>query len=198
MAEDSFVGFVERLGKLLPLDDSLSPRAQRVTSKRAATVQDRLIAVLCNPPLGEPEQTTSWRNIGVLTSILGFQRFAIVNIIEQPTKSTADLADLAGKLDLIEVELKMENASRSAAGVLVGWGACAPAGWRLQQWRSLVTAATKGLVAGGHRRVVHVSDVPRHPSRWRQHTSPVHGRYSGSSFEQRLGSALRWSEVENL
>src|SRR6266511_19863 len=171
MAEDSFVGFVERLGKLLPLDDSLSPRAQRVTSKRAATVQDRLIAVLCNPPLGEPEQTTSWRNIGVLTSILGFQRFAILNIIEQPTKSTADLADLAGKLDLIEVELKMENASRSAAGV---------------------------LVAGGHRRVVHVSDVPRHPSRWRQHTSPVHGRYSGSSFEQRLGSALRWSEVENL
>jgi hypothetical protein len=29
--------------------------------------------------------------------------------------------------------------------------------------------------------VAHISETPRHPSRWRQHTSPVNARYSGAT-----------------
>jgi hypothetical protein len=158
----------------------------------------RLVAVLCNPPLRRAEQTTSWRNIEILTSVLGCGAFDLVNLVEQPTKSTVDLIHFAGALDLDDVECRIGLATRSAAVVAVGWGARAPTGWRRQPWRDLVAAAKNGLATAGYVRVAHVSDVPRHPSRWRQHTSPVHHRYVGSCFEERLAAALRWSEVHDL
>ena len=158
----------------------------------------RMLAVLCNPPLGEPERTTSWRNIKVLASVLGVESFSVVNLIPQPTRSTVDLADMAGKLDLFDVELRIAHAARAATVVVAGWGAGAPTGWPRSEWRNVVRAAATGLAAAGHQRVVHVSGTPRHPSRWRQHTSPVHDRYEGSSFEERLRTALNWSAVENL
>lgn len=165
---------------------------------RATKPRGRLVAVLCNPSLRPAEQTTSWRNVEVLTSILECESFELANLIDHPTRSTVDLSDLAQAVSVDDVERRISNATQLATVVAVGWGARAPAGWRQRDWRNLVTAAARGLSTAGHARVVHVSNVPRHPSRWRQHTSPTHHRYAGSCFEERLAAALHWSDVHEL
>ena len=157
-----------------------------------------LLAVLCNPPLGSPEETTSWRNVEVLTRVLEAGSFNVVNLIEQPTRSSRDLRELADSLDLDALAWRVSTAATSADLVVVGWGTGAPAGWRKARWSAVVHAAVTGLTQAGHSRVAHVSRVPRHPSRWRQHTSPIHERYAGATFEDRLRAALQWSSPEDL
>jgi len=158
--------------------------------------QSKMLAVLCNPPLKPARGTTSWRNVEVLSAVMGASSFAIANLIEQPSRSTSDISALAGKVDMGALTLRLQTMAMSAEFVIVGWGAGAPAGWHGHQWQAVLNAATCGLAAGGHEWVAHVSETPRHPSRWRQHTSPVHERYSGATFALRLAAALRWSPVQ--
>ncbi len=158
----------------------------------------RLLVVLCNPPLGRAENTTSWRNVEALSSVIGIGQFKITNLIDHPTRSTRDLVDLVGTIDLDALRLRLSSAARHADVTVAGWGVRAPAGWQKSQWSAVVGAAAQGLSEGGHRQVWHVGGGPRHPSRWRQHTSPIHQRYLGSTFEARLASALIRSDVESL
>ncbi|MFE9188872.1 DUF1643 domain-containing protein [Micromonospora sp. NPDC007208] len=157
----------------------------------------RLLAVLCNPPLGAAKDTTSWRNLEVLAGVLHADSVDIANLIEEPTRSTRDLFHVAGKVDLETLTFRLKVAAQSADVVVAGWGVGAPAGWRKHEWLALIEAAVRGLAAGGHDRVAHVGRSPRHPSRWRQHTSPIHDRYAGATFELRLAAALRWSPIES-
>jgi hypothetical protein len=155
-----------------------------------------MLAILCNPPMKPAGCTTTWRNVEALSAVMGASSFAIANLIEQPSRSTRDISALAGKVDLDALTLRLQTMAMSAELVVVGWGARAPAGWHGHQWQAVLNAATCGLVAGGHEWVAHVSETPRHPSRWRQHTSPFHERYNGATFELRLEAALRWSPVQ--
>jgi hypothetical protein len=153
----------------------------------------QLLAVLCNPPLKRAESTISWRNVQCLASVLNCDSFVVENLIELPTRSSRELRGVADLLDLAQIASRLEGAAREADVVVVGWGTGAPAGWRKARWNTVLRAAIEGLGSAGHDRVAHVSTSPRHPSRWRQHTSSVHGRYSGETFEQRLASSIRWT-----
>ncbi|WP_074317224.1 DUF1643 domain-containing protein [Micromonospora cremea] len=161
----------------------------------SAPTERRLLAVLCNPPLRAARDTTSWRNLEVLAGVLCAGSVAIVNLIDEPTRSTSDLLHVAGKVDLEALTHRLKAAAQTADLVLAGWGSGAPAGWRKHEWLALVEAAVRGVAAGGHERIAHVGEAPRHPSRWRQHTSPIHDRYAGATFELRLSAALRWSVI---
>jgi hypothetical protein len=152
-----------------------------------------LLAVLCNPTLKPPESTISWRNVDCLGSVLNCDSFVIENLIELPTRSSRELHGIADILDLAQIASRLAGAAREADVVVVGWGTRAPAGWRKGSWNTVVRAAIEGVRRAGHDRVAHVSTSPRHPSRWRQHTSSVHARYSGETFEQRLASSIRWT-----
>jgi Protein of unknown function (DUF1643) len=158
----------------------------------------RLLAVLCNPSLQDTESTTSWRNLTSLAAVVRAGSVTIANLIEVPTRSTQDLAGLGDPLDLPRVTRRLEVAARSADVVVLGWGTRAPRGWSARAWRDLVASAVRGLRDAGHEQGMHVGVGARHPSRWRQHTSLVHGRYVGETFELRLHDALRWTSLQDL
>jgi hypothetical protein len=162
-------------------------------------VGSHLLAILCNPPLkDDQEATTSWRNVRLLADVLGFETLVIANVIEQPTRSSEDLRHLSGRIDLVALSFRVELSAKDAQMVVGAWGTCPPAGWRKSHWAQLLSAVTDGLTAAGHREVAHVGKSTRHPSRWRQHTSPIHNRYSGDTFESRLLDALAWSDLKEL
>jgi len=142
--------------------------------------------------------TTSWRNVKALAAVLGSPSVRIANLIEVPTRSTTDLVELADQLVADDVRPRLCHEGRSADLVVVGWGTRQPRGWSVQAWRALVAAAAEGLTDARHDYVVHVGIGARHPSRWRQHTSSVHDRYDGETFEARLRSALRWTPLSEL
>lgn len=162
------------------------------------TAPGSLLAVLCNPALKDHRRTITWKNVAVLAECLGTSGFAIENLIEVPTKSTTLLAPLAGCVDVDQLELRLERAAYSSTVAVVAWGTGSPPGWSRSQWRALTGVASSALRRGGHRRVLQIGGAPRHPSRWRQHTSPVHERYRGDSFPERLKDALSWIHPEDL
>jgi len=159
---------------------------------------EHLLAILCNPPLRSPETMTSWKNLTVLQQVLGAATFDILNVIDQPTRSTTELEVTDGQLDLYLLESRVRAAAQGAGTIVAAWGTRAPGRWPRYAWQDLIQATGQGLQAAGHSRLLHVGPTPRHPSRWRQHTSPVHCRYPGDTFEQRLLAALHDSSVAAL
>lgn len=157
-----------------------------------------LLAVLCNPPLKEPSDTVSWKNVAVLATILGHATVKVENLIEVPTKSTHFLAGLADDVDTASVQRRLSAAAATAEAVIVAWGTANPPGWSRGDWAQLTGAAYRGLLLGGHSVIGQIGGAPRHPSRWRQHTSPIHERYHGGTFEERLRHALSWVEVPRI
>lgn len=158
----------------------------------------RLLAVLCNPSFRPTESTTSWRNVRALATVMDAASLDISNLIELRTRSNTELVGVAGQVDLDDVRRRLRDAARTADVVVVGWGTRQPRGWPIQTWRDLLAAAAQGLSDAHHDTVLHVGVGARHPSRWRQHTSPVHDRYDGETFELRLRSALRGTPLSEL
>jgi len=173
-------------------------RAETGMSGCQPAVSPRLLAVLCNPSLRPTRATTSWRNVMALATVLDAASVRIANLIEVPTRSTTELAELAGQVVGDDVRRRLHYEAGSADVVVVGWGTSQPRGWSVHAWRELVAAAARGLTDARHDGVLHVGLGARHPSRWRQHTSPVHDRYPGETFELRLLSALRWTPLSKL
>lgn len=157
-----------------------------------------LLAVLCNPALKEPSQTITWRNLAALGRHLGTTSVRIENLIQVPTRSTSLLGEFAGRVDPAELELRLQVAAQEVSGIVVAWGTGSPPGWTKADWQLLIRAATRGLCQGGHTRVAQVGGAPRHPSRWRQHTSVIHDRYAGDTFDERLGEALGWIDIKDV
>lgn len=158
----------------------------------------RIIAVLCNPPLKPPEQTTSWRNLQCLKTALKADDITICNLIEAPSQSTRDLRHLADVIDTTDLQGRVRSATAQADLVIAAWGTTAPAGWKVGEWSRLIMSTLHGMAESSHTGAIHVGPGCRHPSRWRQYTSPQHNRFDGDTFQDRLLDSLQWSSVKNL
>lgn len=154
-----------------------------------------IVAILCNPPLGKSRDTITWRNLAVLQDVTGANRLEIVNLISVPSASTKDLAHLCGNVDVDDLAERTYRGAKKAELVVAAWGVVAPAGWKRTEWSRLTNMALDSAAEAGHGSVIHVGDGPRHPSRWRNYSSPVHGRYSGNSFDERLEQAIRRTPI---
>lgn len=158
----------------------------------------RLVALLCNPPTNRAvEQTITWKNLTVLAGLFGLADIEIVNLVSQATASTDHLFQFVGTVDYKVLATQTRIAARGAV-VVAAWGTDSPPGWPCGEWRKLVAAAMSGAEAAGQKQLVHIGPKTRHPSRWRQFTSPVHKRFSGATFEARLTEAIRWSSPAEL
>ncbi len=158
----------------------------------------QILAVLCNPPLKQAPLTTSWRNLQTLGTVLGAAELNISNLIEESSRSSEDLAHLSGTIDMDQLSLRIRSAAATADVAVAAWGIHPPAGWKARHWADLINSALSGLADSGHSGVVHVGPSTRHPSRWRQYTSPLHERFVGSTFEDRLLESLQWSPTDAL
>lgn len=158
----------------------------------------RLVALLCNPPANKSaEDTITWKNLKVLGGLFGLTCINIVNLVPRATKSTDDLHPFAGSIDCDALAARIQ---RSVAGAIVvaAWGTGPPLGWPHDDWRKIVAAAMLGVEVAGQVQLAHIGPKTRHPSRWRQFTSPVHNRFRGTTFELRLAEALQWSSPARL
>ena len=162
------------------------------------TASMRLVALLCNPPTNKPpEETITWKNLTVLAGLFGFANIEIINLVPHPTKSNRYLHPFAGTVGF-EALLAKTQLAVAGSTVVAAWGTTPPPGWPRDDWRKLISAAMTGAEAAGVDRLAHVGPKTRHPSRWRQFTSPVHKRFSGTSFEARLAEAVQWSSPSAL
>ncbi len=158
----------------------------------------RILALLCNPPLRETSLTTSWRNLQTLRGVLGANEIVICNLIEVPSRSSEELGHLSGLVDLSQLAVRIKSEASMASLVVAAWGTHRPAGWKARHWSELIISTLDGLADSGHDGAIHVGPSARHPSRWRQYTSPVHQRFVGPTFENRLRESLQWSGMDFL
>ena len=158
----------------------------------------RLVALLCNPPTNKSaEDTITWKNLKILGGLFGLTSIKIVNLVPRATKSTDDLYPFAGSVDYDALAARTQRAVTGAI-VVAAWGTGPPSGWPRNDWRKIVAAAMSGVEAAGQLQLAHIGPKTRHPSRWRQFTSPVHNRFLGTTFELRLAEALQWSSPAGL
>jgi hypothetical protein len=153
--------------------------------------QRRALAILMNPVPHE-RVTTSERNVRICAGLLGCEDVEIVNLHAWPTRDLPALAAVAHQAQgWLEARAAIERALSSADVLIAGWGVgrfSRDARSHLDnQLRWLATAAE----GAGHSSAFQVGDPPRHPSRWRQFTSPVHERFEGATFEERLRNSLQ-------
>lgn len=154
-----------------------------------------LLALLCNPTLGEVRSTITWRNLEVLAGLLHVDHLRVENLICVASVNTRALREAWGNIDLDRWRATLAVSASASDFVLSAWGTYPPRGWPTSQWRAITSATVDTLVAVGHERLLQVGAGPRHPSRWRQHTSPIHKRYAGADFPQRLLEAISWSPL---
>lgn len=133
----------------------------------------------------------------MLAGLFGLANIEIVNLVSQPTKSRNHLSPFAGTVDYEDLAVRTQLAVTGAM-VVAAWGTAPPPGWPCCDWRKIVAAAMSGTESGAQTQLAHIGPKTRHPSRWRQFTSPVHNRFFGTSFEARLAEALQWSSPAEL
>ena len=172
--------------------------ANKRRSPQQSSAPVRLVALLCNPPTNRvAEQTITWKNLSVLAGVFGIADIGIVNLVSHATASIDRLFPFAGTVDYEALAAQTQSAVADAI-VVAAWGTAPPPGWPCGDWRKLISAAMSGTEAAGQKQLVHIGPKTRHPSRWRQFTSPVHNRFSGVTFEARLKESLQWSSPAEL
>ncbi|GHP20054.1 hypothetical protein RN2511_047900 [Rhodococcus sp. NKCM2511] len=157
-----------------------------------------LVAILCNPPMRDPSLTRSWANLAILRDALNARTVTICNLIEVQSRSSEELGHLTGTVDTEDLSRRIKAAADGSSVAVAAWGTNAPSGWRVRHWADVVNSTLTGLSNAGHSHVAHVGPGTRHPSRWTQYTSPVHKRFDGPTFPDRLIQSLRWSPVTAL
>jgi hypothetical protein len=148
-------------------------------------------AILINPPLGDGGATL--RHLEILRRILQCKTIKVANLLPAPTRSVIEITS-AGELQESwqEARPSLLELLDSSNHIVLGWGLgggfSGPARRHFAsqvQWvERAIRRQTKPIS------VWTVGGQPRHPSRWHQYVSDVHGRTSGGSFDQRLQEVL--------
>ena len=143
-------------------------------------------------PVPHERVTTSERNVRICADLLDCGGADIMNLHAWPTRDLPALAAVAHQAEgWLEARASIEYGLSKADVLIAGWGVgrfSRDARSHLEnQLRWLATAAE----VAGHDSAYQVGDPPRHPSRWRQFTSPVHERFDGATFEERLRNSLQ-------
>lgn len=148
-----------------------------------------LLAVLATPPVTSGVRTINRVRDAAL--VLGASAFSVVNLFSLPTRDVKELFECgADGHGWASARLRIREGLADADALLCAWGVSPLTGTarkhRLDQLRWLeAEAGVRGLdkawTAGG---------APRHPSRWHQYVSDVHGRVSGGTFQERLKQVL--------
>ena len=74
--------------------------------------------------------------------------------------------------------------------VMAAWGICPLTGTAREHRTAQLGWLMHSAARRGHSEVLAVGGQARHPSRWHQYVSDVHGRTNGGTFEQRLLQVL--------
>jgi hypothetical protein len=165
----------------------MTRRPRRETNHFAG---EKLVAILANPRFDQGGRSEN--RVALAGEVLGYDSAQIVNLFAWPSASSRDIA-LLGKVSggWQDARRELTDAIYEADGVLVGFGLIPTSRESGPHLRAQLRWLREELRAGGHASVWQVGDRPRHPSRWHQYVSDIHGRTAGGTFEERLHQVLR-------
>ncbi len=131
-----------------------------------------LVAVLANPPLTDGRRTLG--RVALAGELLGFAEAKVANLFSMPSLATGAIDELgATAAGWLAARPSLETALAGADGVLLAYGATAPAGPARTHFREQVewlqTRINQLALPGWQ-----VGDGPRHPSRWQRWTNREH------------------------
>jgi hypothetical protein len=145
----------------------------------------RLLVILASPSLAAGQRTRS--RLSSLPAILPCSTVTIANLCATPALDLPSLAQVAAAPDgWIHARKNIGEALASCDEFMAAWGLSGLVGGarqhRSEQLRWLLRTAT----SFGHEHAWTVGGQPRHPSRWHQYVSDVHGRTAGGTVIERL------------
>ena len=148
-----------------------------------------LLVVLASPPT-----TTGQRTLSRLTSLPAVVPCSVVsvaNLYANPARDLPALSLVGGKVDgWLEAREQLRHELASCDEMMAAWGLLALTGTARQHRSDQVRWLLELAAQQGHTQVWTIGGQPRHPSRWHQYVSDVHGRTQGGSFEDRLREVL--------
>lgn len=158
---------------------------------RSLVSRRRALAILMNP-VPHDRLTTSERNVRICADLLGCAEVEIVNLHAWPTRDLPALAAVAHQEQgWTDARTAIERGLPRADVLIAGWGVGLFSKEARSHLEDQLRWLAKAAEAAGHSTAYQVGDLPRHPSRWRQFTSPVHERFEGATFEERLRNSLQ-------
>jgi hypothetical protein len=145
----------------------------------------RLLVILASPPLTAGDRTRS--RLGSLPAILPCSTVTITNLCATPSLDFISLAKVAADPD--GWIYARENIGKALAGCdefMAAWGLSGLVGAARQHRSDQLRWLLRKANSFGHERAWTVGGQPRHPSRWHQYVSDVHGRTAGGTVTERL------------
>lgn len=157
----------------------------------------RLLVILASPPTTTGHRTLS--RLASLRTVVPCSSISIANLCATPARDLPALSEAASRPGAwLGARNPILQGLQECDAVMAAWGLSmltGPArGFRSDQLHWLIEAAE----THGHTEVWTVGGEARHPSRWHQYVSDVHGRTSGGPFEERLRQVVRRVSLASL
>jgi hypothetical protein len=144
-----------------------------------------LLAILATPPETSGERTL--KRLELAREILGFQRVAVVNVLDVPTFRTNGMTTAGADPEpWLESRPAISKGLDECHGVVLGYGVSEPSGPARGHYRDQIDWLW-GELRGSESPIWSVELPPRHPSRWHRLT---YKSAPGSVFADVLATVL--------
>lgn len=152
-------------------------------------------AILLNPPLTTGAATM--RHLRVAAEVLGCDDVQVANLFAIPTVSVTEINEAGRNAEGWEAaRVQLARVIETSAELVAGWGVSGLHGPAAAHRQGQLAWLVDQLAARGQPLSIWtLNGEPRHPSRWHQYVSDRHGRASGPTLHDRLGSVLQQVEI---
>lgn len=151
--------------------------------------QMRLGVILLNPPEGTGKST--YRNLEAGLESFGKPQIRLANLFATATKNVAAINKVGiGPEGWALAQPSIKEVLSSSNQILFGWGVGSLHGIARQNFLNQIMWLRATALEMKHDSYWSVGAEPRHPSRWHQYVSDVHGRTSGGTLSNRLAQVL--------
>jgi len=151
--------------------------------------QMRLGVILLNPPEGTGKATR--RNLEAGLESFGNPEIRLANLFATATRNVAAINEVGVKPEgWALARPPIEKVLRSSDQILFGWGVGSLHGIARQNFLNQIKWLRATALEMRHDSYWTIGSEPRHPSRWHQYVSDVHGRTSGGTLSSRLAQVL--------
>ena len=156
-----------------------------------------LLAVLASPPTTSGTRTIT--KVREAATLLGCDAIRVENLCSLPANNLRALtATAVNSGPWLDARAGLTAGLQTADLVLAGWGLdCLSGPARLRRAEQLAWVRSKSIQQG-RERFWTIGGQPRHPSRWHQYVSDVHGRTSGGTFSERLAQVAVLVPIQEL
>lgn len=149
----------------------------------------RLLILLACPPTTSGQRTLS--RLATLTKVIPGCTVSAANLCSARAADLPALSAVAASVEpWLHARKDISAALSKCDEMMAAWGICPLSGTARQHRVAQLSWLLNTAINCGRSDVLAVGGQARHPSRWHQYVSDVHGRTCGGTFEERLRQVL--------